>query len=680
MFHVETQALVFWRKCIAFLKSPSRKRKVGFLSFNCLLVPLLSKMQALFPFVFPCNTAFRKLRVALFKPGRKASESVSDQQSANNHSLQRYKLTALFFVFWLAMNLAYGQDTLQVKKVPEKVPLRFRTSAADQAVLKKYKFRREAPDSLNAVLAVRGLVLALHNDAYLTASADSFFFRNDTLLVDLFIGQQFRWVQLKNGNLSEGLLQKSGFRERFYRNKPFRPQEFVKLQQRVVKYAEDSGYPFASVRLDSIRINGSEVQAVAQVSRGPLITFDSIVVQGNTKTKSKFLSRYLQIRPGQLYEHRKVESSYQLLRQLPYLQVARRPQVRFAENKARLYYYIEDRNANQVDALVGVLPADPNAPDQKRLVIWEGNLNLRNIKGSGIQLGVQGRKVDRNSLLLDANYLQPNILGSPFEFGFNFNVYKQDTTFITIKPRLQFSYYTTRYGKITFFGETRNSNLLSTKALKNLTAIPAYADVKYTSLGGAYLWNNLDDFYFPRKGFLAAGQVALGNKIISRNLGLEPQSIYDSLKLRSTQFTGGLRLENYAPIGKNGVLLARLRGETLLNDQIFRNDMYRLGGLNLLRGFNDYEFYASSYLLSTLEYRFFTAADSYLLVFYDQAYFQSKLPGAFNEDLPLGIGAGVSFGTPAGVFQFVYSVGRSEVQPNLSLSNSRVHFGLASKF
>src|SRR5688572_14860251 len=579
-------------------------------------------MQLISSFSNSLNSSFRKLIYAFLD-----FQKPNNQQRSTNSEKQRYKLAAWFLTFALALNVARAQtqptlptqpsvpDSVAAKtpkKVPEKIFLQFRAYETDKAILKKYKFKQEAPDSLTAIQVMRGLVLVLHNDAYLTASADTFYFKNDTLFAQLYIGQPFKWVQLKNGNLSEGLLQKSGFRERFYRNKPFEPADFSKLQKRVIEYAEDSGFPFASLRLDSIQIYNSEVQAVARVDRGPLITFDSIVVQGKTKVKTKFLSRYLQIRPGQPYEHQKVENSLRLLKQLPYLQVSRAPQVRFAENKARLYYFIEDRNANQVDALIGVLPPDENAADKKVLLIWEGNLNIRNIKGTGIQLGLQARKVDRNSQILDANYLQPNILGSPLEMGFNFNLYKQDTTFLNIKPRLQFSYYTTRYGKITFFGETKRSNLLSTANLQNLTAIPEYADVKYTALGISYLWNNLDDFYFPRRGFLATSQAALGNKTISRNAAIEPQSIYDSLKLKSTQFTGGLRLEYYAPIGKSGVLLTRLRGETLQNDQIFLNDMYRLGGLNLLRGFNDYEFYASSYLLSTLEYRFFTADDSYL--------------------------------------------------------------------
>src|SRR6478735_310873 len=646
-------------------------------------------MQAFFPFSFPDQTSLRKQETAFSNNEQRTTnnESTSNQQpTTNNQTTQRYKLVVLFLLCVLAFQdlRAQTQPSLPTlvpvnpparsqnpKNVPQKITTQLQVSAADKEILKKYKFRRETPDSITATQNVRELVFALQADAYLTASADTFFLRNDTLFVDLFLGQQFKWVQLKNGNLSEGLLEKSGFKEKFYDNKPFRPEDFSKLQKRVVEFAENSGYPFASIKLDSVQIVSNEIRAVARVNRGPLITFDSIVVEGKTKTRSKFLSRYLQIRPGQPYEHRKVENSLRLLRQLPYLQVSRTPQIRFAENKARLYYFIEDRNANQIDALIGVLPPVEGAADQKVLLIWEGNLNIRNIKGTGIQLGLQARKVDRNSQILDANYLQPNILGSPLEMSFNFNLYKQDTTFITIKPHLEFGYYTSRYGKISFFGETRNSRLLSTANLKNLTAVPEYADVKYTSFGANYLWNNLDDFYFPRKGFLGTGRAALGNKTIIRNLGREPQTIYDSLNFKTTQFTGGFRLENYKPIGRNGVFLARLRGETILNDQLFRNDLYRLGGLNLLRGFNDYEFYASTYALSTLEFRYFTAADSYLLLFYDQAYYQTKLPGSFNEDFPLGFGAGVSFGTPAGIFQFIYSVGHSEQQQQLSLSNSR---------
>ena len=46
-----------------------------------------------------------------------------------------------------------------------------------------------------------------------------------------------------------------------------------------------------------------------------------------------------------------------------------------------------------------------------------------------------------------------------------------------------------------------------------------------------------------------------------------------------------------------------------------------------------------------------------------------------------GLGAGLSFRTPAGLFQFVYSVGKSAyAKQAFELRTSKIHFGLTSRF
>ena len=129
-----------------------------------------------------------------------------------------------------------------------------------------------------------------------------------------------------------------------------------------------------------------------------------------------------------------------------------------------------------------------------------------------------------------------------------------------------------------------------------------------------------------------------------------------------------------------GVLLVRLRGESLVNPRLFTNDLFRLGGLNSLRGFNENQFYTSSYAVATAEFRQFVGADSYVFLFADQAYTRfdaTDAPG--GPDQPTGLGAGLSFRTAAGLFQFVYSVGRSNEQA-FELRTSKIHFGLTSRF
>ncbi|TGE27690.1 BamA/TamA family outer membrane protein [Hymenobacter metallicola] len=559
--------------------------------------------------------------------------------------------------------------------------IRLDTEAADRALLRRYRYQTTVSDSLAAFRTVRDVVQALQADAYLTASADGMRWSHDTLRVRLYVGEKFRWARLRNGNLGDGLLTRAGYRERFFTGKPFEPTEWAKLQQNILAEAENQGYPFATVRLDSLELRGADITGRVLLDRGRAVVFDSIQIVGKTKTKKRFLTKYLQIFPNQPYNQQRVDAVGRLLRQLPYLQVKAEPEVRFAQGRARVYLLLEDRPSNQFDAIVGVLPNSSPAPGQSKVQLTgDVTINLRNLSGGGKQIGLQWRKLDALSQLLDAHYVHPNFFGTPLELGGTFNLYKQSNSFLTLQPRVQVTYPTVRAGRISFFTERRSSRLLadSAGALRRLEKLPDNVDSEYTSYGLDYNWNSLDDLLFPRRGFLAAGQAAVGTKRISKNADLN-DTLYNRVPLRSTQVTLGLRLERYYRIGRGGVLLTRLRGASLVNQRLFLNDMFRIGGLATLRGFNEYAFYANTYGVGTVEYRQFTGADSYVFVFADQAYLRRDLQNDKSRDTPTGLGAGLSFRTGAGLFQFVYSVGSSENQ-QMSLSNSKIHFGITSRF
>ncbi|RFP64832.1 hypothetical protein D0N36_11650 [Hymenobacter lapidiphilus] len=562
------------------------------------------------------------------------------------------------------------------------VVLRLEIEAADEALLRSYRYRRQLPDSLAALREVRTLVLALQADAYLTASADELRWEDaDTLRVRLYVGEQFRWARLRNGNLGDALLERAGFREKLYQQQPLRPQEWVKFQENVLHEAENQGYPFATVGLDSLALRGTDIEGRVVLRRGPAIVFDSIQIVGQTKTKARFLSKYLQITPGEPFSQQRLLEADRRLRQLPYLQVKAAPEVRFARGRARVYFLLDDRTANQFDAIVGVLPnPNPGLGQKKVQITGDVTLNLRNIGGGGKGLGVQWRKLDATSQLLDAQYLHPTFFGTPLEVSASFNLLKQDTSFLTTRPRVQVAYPTARAGRLAVFFEQRNSRLLNQNStLQQATSLPDNIDSRFGSYGLDYTWNTLDDPYFPRRGLLLSGQAAIGTKRLSPNSDVKPE-LYNGLALRTRQVSLGLRAERYFRLGRAGVLLTRLRGEALLNDRLFLNDLFRLGGLATLRGFNELNFYASQYAVGTAEFRQFTGPDTYLFVFADQAYLRRDLPNdPYPRDTPTGLGAGLSFRTGAGQFQFVYALGRSE-QQRFGLSSGKIHFGITSRF
>ena len=269
----------------------------------------------------------------------------------------------------------------------------------------------------------------------------------DTLRVRLYVGEQFRWARLRNGNLGDALLTRAGFREKLYRQQPLRPQEWVRFQENVLHEAENQGYPFATIGLDSLQLTGTDIAGRVVLRRGPAIVFDSIQIVGKTKTKARFLTKYLQIEPGQPFSQQRLRDADRRLRQLPYLQVKAEPEVRFSQGRARVYFLLDDRTANQFDAIVGVLPnPNPGLGQKKVQITGDVTLNLRNIGGGGKGLGVQWRKLDATSQLLDAQYLHPTFFGTPLEVSASFNLLKQSDLFLTTRPRLQVAYPTARAG------------------------------------------------------------------------------------------------------------------------------------------------------------------------------------------------------------------------------------------
>ncbi|SNC76609.1 Outer membrane protein assembly factor BamA [Hymenobacter gelipurpurascens] len=573
-------------------------------------------------------------------------------------------------------------STVRVPLPPRRpVALVLGTEPADQETIRRYRYRKVLPDSAAAVRELRDLLLALQADAYLTASADEMRWGHDSLRVRLYVGEKFQWAQLRNGNLGDGLLTRAGYREKLFRGQPFQPKEWAQLQENILHEAENQGFPFATVTLDSLELRGAEVAGRIVLQRGPAVVFDSIQIVGKTKTRVGFLTRYLQIFPSQPYSQQKVQEAARRLRQLPYLHLKAEPEVRFALGKARVYLLLEDRAASQFDAIVGVLPNPNPGVGQKRVQITgDVTINLRNIKGGGKGIGLQWRKLDASSQLLDAQYVHPNFFGTPLELGGTFNLLKQNDQFLTIRPRLQMTYPTARAGRVAFFTERRSSRLLADSAALSVytSGLPDNIDSEFNSYGLDYSWNTLDDPYLPRRGLLAGGQASVGTKRISRNPNLR-ENLYEAVALRSTQISVGGRVERYFRMGRNGVLFTRVRGEALVNQRLFLNDLFRIGGLATLRGFNELNYYASQYAIGTAEFRQFTGADSYVFLFADQAWLRRDITTETTQDTPTGLGAGLSFRTAAGQFQFVYALGRDQ-QQKFALGSGKIHFGITNRF
>lgn len=490
-----------------------------------------------------------------------------------------------------------------------------------------------------------------------------------------YAGDRFELARLSKGNLDESLLNKVGYTERFYKNKPFSYKEISGLMRRIIHWAENNGYPFASVRMDSLSIRGRQISGMLYFDAGPLIVFDSIAIAGVKDLKYKFLMSHLGIYKKKPYRQELVDEIPQRIKSLGFVELIQEPEVIFLDGKAIIGVELKKRRINQVDGLIGFLPNETNG--DKLLVTGQLKLDLHNLFASGKRLYVEWQRLDVLSQLLDFRYSHPKLLRSPLDLSVRFYLMKQDTTFINKSFLLQLSFIPGLRNKLTLTTDFGSSRLISTEGYGDAERLPPYADFNLTYYGLEYTYNTLDDYVVPTRGLLLRVKALAGQKKIMKNAAFDDR-LYEGMDLNTAQYKLEADLDQYFRLWKNILLRFRVRGGYLGGSELFINDLFRLGGLNSIRGFNENFFYASEYAVGNLEMRSVFSGNTYFMVFYDQGYIGNDIQ-ANGPDFPLGFGAGFSFETRAGIFNIVFAMGKSQNQ-DLGFNYSKIHFGYIGQF
>jgi hemolysin activation/secretion protein len=109
------------------------------------------------------------------------------------------------------------------------------------------------------------------------------------------------------------------------------------------------------------------------------------------------------------------------------------------------------------------------------------------------------------------------------------------------------------------------------------------------------------------------------------------------------------------------------------------NELFRIGGIRTLKGFDEQSIFASRYLITTVEYRYLFQQMANLVLFWNGAYYENIARSPLISDKPYGFGAGLTMETKAGVFSLYYAMGKAFNNP-LDWSKAKVHFGLVNYF
>ena len=535
---------------------------------------------------------------------------------------------------------------------------------------------KNATDSAQLKFNLKKLIDLFHSRGFPLAGIDSTSRNAKFICVYIFCGNKFEWVQLSEGKIDSKYLDGSGYGNKKYLRRSFNYSDIETINKKILENCENNGYPFAEVKLDSIQLNSNGVRATMVLTKNNLNKIDSVILKGNPSIAPIYINNYIGIFPGDIYNESKLKKISARLKELAFLKEVRPSQVAFSEKGNKLYLFLENKKASQFDGVIGFLPDETNVG--KLNLTGEVHLKLQNSFRRGEILELNWKQVPPRSQDLKFHVLYPFLFNSPFGIDGNISIFKRDSIFVDVIKNLGIQYSLGGNNLIKAFVNDKESNLQSTKGYKNITVLPPFADVTTVSYGTSFHYEKLDYRLNPQKGIALDLLASAGNRSIRKNSDINP-IVYDNLNLTSTTYQLELNADYYQSLGSRHVLDIGTKSAEIYNTELFTNEMYRIGGLKSLRGFDEESIYASTFVIGKIEYRYQVEQNSFLFAFYNQAWYARKTKNTFATDKPFGFGAGINFETRIGIMSVSYALGKQFDNP-IYFRNGKVHFGIVNYF
>jgi len=530
-------------------------------------------------------------------------------------------------------------------------------------------------DTLSVKRELQQAVLKLQGNGYLASSFDSVKFDSTQCTVFLFLGEKYQWATLDKGN-AEAFFSGTGYRPKLFQKKTFHFDQIQKLENTILFNCENNGYPFASIKLDSVSFSENMIHAKLNLDRNRLVKIDSVVLKGEATIAPVYVYNYIGVKPGDLYNESQISRISNRIRELAFLSESKAYEVIFGKDETKLYLYLRNKPASQFDGVIGVLPDNAN-PGKVNLTA-DAHLKLQNSLKRGEVIELNWKALPGQTQDLKVHGLYPFLFDTPLGLDGSLAIYKKDTTYIDVIQNIGVQYLFTGNNFIKAFVNNKKSSLLNTTGLENITALPAYADIGTISYGLSGHYEKLDYRFNPRRGVLIDAIASTGNRTITKNSAI-PEALYDSVKLNTTQYDFEFSGDYFVPIGQRTAIDFGNKTAWIYSPDIFANELFRIGGLKSLRGFDEESIYASSYSIGKIEYRYLLEQNSFLFTFINGAYYDNRSRNTYIHDTPYGFGAGIDFDTKIGIMSISYALGKQFDNP-VYFRNAKVHFGIVNYF
>jgi outer membrane protein assembly factor BamA len=557
------------------------------------------------------------------------------------------KISIFAFFLFLSIGLS-AQKEIKLQIFP--------VDSVGISILKGEKLIYYAKDSISARKKLKEFSEFWIKRGHIAFSYDSIITGSSNLKAYIDLGIKFLFDSIKVDGLPENLLKSMGIT-----NSKLNFSDFLKARENIVQYYENKGFPFAQVKLDSLTFNNQNLKARLSLVQNGYFKIDSIFFKGNPKISRKFLLHHIQIKPQTPYNQSKIDNIDKLINNLSYIKQAKPSEIEFREGNADLYLYLKKSPANFFNGIIGF--ANDSISNSALQITGDINLVLLNSFKIGDKIDFYWNKYNATSQSLRFGLQFPYIFILPIGVNCKLGLEKFQTNYLNTELYFAINYEFIGNSGLKAYMQTKKSFIINNDSVKNSENLGFSSTIS----GLGFTLDKTDYKLNPTKGYYLDATMGYGNTV---NEGQKSRSLVE-LGFEGGVFIKAGKTFSFAILNKSSALIS--------NSSFYKNQIYKLGGINTIRGFDEQSIYASKYSIFSVEPRLLSGKNSSFFLFSDIAWYEYKLPDKTSFDWPFGFGAGMNIDTKAGIFKMVYALGKQQGNP-IKLSNSKIHFGFSTRF
>ncbi|MDM1407670.1 BamA/TamA family outer membrane protein [Myroides sp. DF42-4-2] len=551
------------------------------------------------------------------------------------------KLILSLFLCCLLGFTSYGQDVLLTLEITA-------TQEKERELLHALAYEKKHSDLQSVNQAVAQIDLLLQQKGYLS-------FTKKKEQQDLHItyhytlGDPIRQVILSNKLLSASIQQQLNF------TRDSLVLDFEALSphlQQYTKQLDQHGLGMSTLQLLNHNITNAILYCDLKIDLTNSRQLDQIAIKSTTKVPEHIIRQVTKRYLNKPYSDQLVSALSQTVSELDFLKSYKTPETLFTDDATTLYLYVDKANTNSFDGFMGF------STDEEDKFTMAGYLDLalHNVLNKGESIALYWRSDANKQTQFDFKTSFVYLFNTPLNVSGQLNIQKQDTIYQNTKLGLQLG-YAIRYNQNLKLGYQSTSSTTN-------SVLPSM--------------ENFDSTFFTLNYTLTKKRANLPlfpiNYTLDALVGTGNRTTEDS---KQAQYIVQVHANKNIELAPKHYFYINWTYYALFSKDYLINELYRFGGSQSLRGFQENSLLANQLNLINTEYRFLVHPSLYLHTLFDYA-IQTYKPLEQKNTL-YSIGMGLGFITASSYFNLSFANGKQPGIP-FSFDNTTIHIGFKTLF